>query len=721
VRLFEIAAIVASAVNLALAVFVFRQGSRSQLHRAYALWGVGVALWNGSAFFCYRNISPEAALLAVKVVQLGIIIAPVGVFQLAYIVCQEKLPTWFIRVIYLLHGLFVLSLFTPWFVSGVRATPYGYWAVPGPLFWFYMLSYCTLTVTPMVKLYVAQKKSEWMQRVRLRSLLAGIVLLWIAGSNDLLPILGTDRYPFIDVPFYPLGSLAAVIYVTIVGYSALQHQLLDVQVALGRIAAHFVRLGFVLLIGVCLLLVMWAVAPTPFSQYAFFSALLVLAVTTAIASVFFPRLFGSGAEQLERRILGDRFEYHDRMRDFIASMHWYHDTGKLLGDLDILLVKAIGVRSYEIILMDETSHVFTLFRSFPARPLSELPELHHDSPVFKVCRQQDSEYLAINPAYSAPGLEGLEKDAIAQLKQFDAHLCFPFFFEEEPFGLLVVGGKANKAPYTATDLALMTSLAKNLSVMINQIRLKNQIIHAQELELLGRMSRGMAHDLNNLLTPVWTLLQLASEGASTDPLNDELLPVALRNITTMRAYIREALFYSENLRPDFQLGRLDVLIANAVATVKGKLERTQVNIAVDTPGEVLVEMDEVLIQRTISNILSNAIDASPPLSTIRVELVRLIKTEANREWLRVRIIDNGSGIKPENLNRIFTPYFTTKDRGDKDRGFGLGLAICRKIVHLHGGSLNVASQLKKGTTVQIDLPSRQNRPASVVASAERHS
>ena len=68
------------------------------------------------------------------------------------------------------------------------------------------------------------------------------------------------------------------------------------------------------------------------------------------------------------------------------------------------------------------------------------------------------------------------------------------------------------------------------------------------------------------------------------------------------------------------------------------------------------------------------------------------------------------------LKRILKPYFTTKDRGDETRGFGLGLAICRQIVHLHGGNLNIASEERKGTTVQVDLPSRQiNRHAPAVA------
>jgi two-component system CheB/CheR fusion protein len=191
-----------------------------------------------------------------------------------------------------------------------------------------------------------------------------------------------------------------------------------------------------------------------------------------------------------------------------------------------------------------------------------------------------------------------------------------------------------------------------------------------------------------------------------EALDGELLEVALRNIKTVRAYIREALFFSQHLRPDLQLGRLDVVVHQAVEVAHTNRKK-EVDIIATTPGEVLVEMDEVLVQRLLANLISNAVDATPAHSEIRVELERLAKSEGARDWLRIRVIDQGEGIPKENLERVLTPYFTTKNRGDEARGFGLGLAICRKIVALHGGKLSISSELRKGTTVQIDLPSRQ--------------
>jgi signal transduction histidine kinase len=343
--------------------------------------------------------------------------------------------------------------------------------------------------------------------------------------------------------------------------------------------------------------------------------------------------------------------------------------------------------------------------------MQAIPELSSNSPIFRFFEKTGVEYLAYNLVYGVPDAVELEKQARELLNFFKAEFCLPFMAEEEPFGLLMLGPKADDEPYTATDITLMVALVRNLSLIINQLRLKSQVLHAQELELLGRMSRGMAHDLNNLVTPIRTLLQLMNEGVSAEDLRDELLPVALRSIETMREYVREALFFSENARPDFRLGRLDVLLAEAVDITAPRRAPKNINIAIETPGEVLIEMDKSLVQRMVTNVIANAVDASPPFSTIRVELVRLLKTEAQRDWLRIRIIDQGEGIKPEDMSRIFTPYFTTKDRGDQTRGFGLGLSICRKVVQLHNGYLNVFSELKKGTTVQIDLPDRQTKPA----------
>ncbi len=708
-------------VNLLLGIFVFTVNPRAAINRVFFVWALAIALWNGAGSVLLMDVGHDTGLFCARFLQFGVIFIPVLLFHLSMLVAQVRVGRW-IWALYLVFAGFAISNLTPFFIKDARILGHsGWYAIAGPGFTMFSTPFTAMLVTSIILLWRKRKTLPAMHRTRLNALIWPQTLLVVFGTNDILPILGVDKYPFTNAYVYPYGSLAAIFYGIIVSYAVLQHQLLNIQVSLSRIVAVMIRFSFLFLIGLALMLTMWLAAPAKFNVVSFSSALVALMVSGGIATIFFPRLFGSGGERLERRILGDRFEYHDQIRGFISSMQWYTDTNLLLSDLDDLLVKTVRVGNYRMILLDETSRAYSLFRSYPEEPPHQYPELHNDTPIFQYFDDTKAEILAINLTYGTQRSSRHEAPARKQVEHFNAEFCFPFSFEDQPFGLLLLGPKANRDPYTVTDITLLISLVKHLSLVINQIRLKNQILHTQELELLGRMSRGMAHDLNNLLTPVLTFLQLASEGASLEDLNESLLPVAMRNLTTMRSYIREALFYSENLRPDFQLGRLDMLITHSVDVVRAKFEARRVNVVTATPGEVLVEMDEVLIQRTVANIISNAVDASAENSTIRVELVRLIKTEVGREWLRVRVIDTGEGIRPEDLSRIFTPYFTTKNRGDEDRGFGLGLAICRKIIHLHGGNLTVTSKLKKGTTVQIDLPSRQQKPEAAVSAVSLRS
>ena len=92
--------------------------------------------------------------------------------------------------------------------------------------------------------------------------------------------------------------------------------------------------------------------------------------------------------------------------------------------------------------------------------------------------------------------------------------------------------------------------------------------------------------------------------------DDELLPVAARNVSTMRAYIREALFFSENLRPDIQPAHLDTLVRQAVEVARDARHKP-VEIITTLPTETAIEADGILIQRLIANLITNAIDASP--------------------------------------------------------------------------------------------------------------
>ncbi len=701
-KFLALAPLLGAICNFLLSIFVLASDRKSPLNQIFFLWGISITVWNAGTFALFSTTSQADAAVWAHWLFYGVIFIPITLFHLSLRIAQIEIGKYIFALYAFQAGLAVLNT-TGHFIHGVRYVGYAWYAIAGPGFWIYSCT-LSLTVVSVIILTVRRRHLPALQQKRLNGLILAQALLVFFGMNDILPILGVDQYPGTDLPIYPYGSIAAVFYGIIVGYSVLQHQLLDVQVTLGRIAAHLVRFLFLFLIGLALQLTLTALVPGNIPTAYFVGSLAVLIVSTLIASLLFPRLLGSHAERLERSFLGDRFEYQDRVRTFIENMTWYNDVDDLMNDLHDLLTRTFKLASYKIILRDETDLGFTLVRAHPEQPTARLPQLRAQSAVFQYFEWGKAEYLGVSANYSRAAASVLERQAREPLLEFDSEFCFPLTSENTPFGLVLVGPKISQEPYTATDINLLVAIVKSMSLIVNQIRLKTQILHAQELDLLGKMSRGMAHDLNNLLTPVWTLLQLSLEDGG-NALDEELLPVALRNVKTMRAYIKEALFFSENLRPDLQLGRLDLVVRQAIEVARAGRPK-EVEITAITPEEVTIDMDEVLIQRLLANLISNAIDASPAGGTVQVVLERLPKVDSVREWLRVRVIDHGEGIPKENLSRILTPYFTTKNRGDENRGFGLGLAICRKIVTLHGGNLAIRSQIRKGTTVQVDLPSR---------------
>jgi len=698
----------AAGVNLALVLFILTRGTRSTLHRVFAIWGCSIVVWNVGTACMFSARNPQQALIWARFLHFGVVFLPVSLFHLCLLITQVSRPR-LVKAVYAFAFCMAALNCAGLLVSGVHDVGYAYYSVGGPFYFVFVAGYTGLTWATMLMLFLRGRKAPPFLKSRINSMLWANGILIACGNNDILPIMGIYHYPFTNIQIFPFGSLAAIVYGLLVSHSTLQHQLLDVQVVIGRFVAHAIRLLFMWLIGLVLLVSIWVLFPAEFSASSFIAAFCVLAISSAVASLLFPRLFGSGSDTWERRFLGDRFEYHDQIRAFIPAIPQHADIDTLLDSLHELLTKVVRVRNYRLILRSEDSRALATARSYPEHLAPALPGLTSESPVFRFFERTGAEYVGSKLLLALPGATDIERQTRESLIQYDAEFCLPLATDLDIFGLLLLGQKADDSPYTATDLSLLCTLTKQLSLFINQHRLKNQLLHAQEVELLGRMSRGMAHDMNNLVTPVQTLLQLIAEGIPTDDLRDELLPLATRSIDTLREYIREALFFSENSRADFKLGRLDMVLAEAVDIVSQRCEQKGIRMIFTPPPEAVVEMDKSLIKRTVSNVLGNAIDASSSGTEIRAELVRLEKTEPDREWYRIRIVDQGEGIPADNLQRIFTPYFTTKNRGDEQRGFGLGLSICRKVVQIHGGSLKITSQPKLGTTVFIDLPDHQLR------------
>lgn len=271
-----------------------------------------------------------------------------------------------------------------------------------------------------------------------------------------------------------------------------------------------------------------------------------------------------------------------------------------------------------------------------------------------------------------------------------------------PSLIIALGVRADEAPFTYPEVERLQLLAALLDNLLARARRVTHAALQARLEYLAVASRGLAHDLKNLITPVSSYLVHTEGLFARNSSAGEVHAAAQRSADVMSDYVRENLFFSEKLTPrleDFEVGKLLEQVRE-VSQASAGVRNVTVQVA-DSCREHFVA-DRVLLQRMLVNLVSNAIDASAPAGIITVSAA-----VTRPGWIRFEVSDQGSGIAPENLTRIFDPYFTTKEFGDELRGFGLGLTIAQKIVLLHNGQITVSSRSGVGTTFSIELPSAQ--------------
>lgn len=271
-----------------------------------------------------------------------------------------------------------------------------------------------------------------------------------------------------------------------------------------------------------------------------------------------------------------------------------------------------------------------------------------------------------------------------------------------PSLLVALGVKVNEWPFTYPEVPCLQNIAELMDNILTHTRLTIHAAQQAKLEHLAMMSRGLAHDLKNLITPVSSFLIHTDNRFPAESAEAEVHSAAKRSVRIMTDYVREALFFAERLSPRFERLDLGRVFHHVQEQLAPSAKRRGVGIALEITGIEPVTADAVLLQRLLANLVSNAIDASRPGQTIALSV-----RHERPGWVRLEVVDHGCGIASDNLARIFEPYFTTKEFGEDVRGFGLGLTICQKIVDLHRGTIAVWSEPGRGATFTIDLPTAQ--------------
>jgi len=252
------------------------------------------------------------------------------------------------------------------------------------------------------------------------------------------------------------------------------------------------------------------------------------------------------------------------------------------------------------------------------------------------------------------------------------------------------------------DLSEKNATLAQLNRLLNDMRLDNA--SKVRLATLGQLAAQLAHEIGTPLSSVSGHVQLALRERELPPALRERLDVSAREIERISKIVRDYLDSTRPLEPERHPTALPRLLEEAVEIVQGVAPAKQARVTWKvTPGIGDVITDPGLLRQIVVNLLSNALDAVDLNGRVDVEARPVTDDD-----ILITVSDTGNGIPPDDLRRIFEPFYTTKGRG---KGTGLGLAICRQLTAALGGAISVESESGKGSTFFIRLP-RQGPPVA---------
>jgi signal transduction histidine kinase len=232
------------------------------------------------------------------------------------------------------------------------------------------------------------------------------------------------------------------------------------------------------------------------------------------------------------------------------------------------------------------------------------------------------------------------------------------------------------------------------------------------LATLGQLAAQLAHEIGTPLSSVSGHVQLALLQRDLQPALRERLEVSAREVERISKIVRDYLDSTRPLEPERQPTQLPKLLEEAVELVRGTEPTRRATLECDVdPNLGSVVTDPGLLRQIVVNLLSNALDALP--GNDGAGRVTVSATAEDTDVL-ITVTDTGHGISPDDLRRIFEPFYTTKGRG---KGTGLGLAICRQLTAALGGSISVQSQPGKGSTFYVRIPREGGAPTTTTSSS----
>ena len=292
-------------------------------------------------------------------------------------------------------------------------------------------------------------------------------------------------------------------------------------------------------------------------------------------------------------------------------------------------------------------------------------------------------------------------------------ICVPMKGRHETHGVLFLDTMTNIKELAATGredavgkltedhLALAIAIAHQAALAVEETRYHHALVNSERLAAIGQTIAALSHHIKNIMQGIFFGSDMVRSGLADN--DDNILrkgwKLVEKNQGKIHDLVMDMLSFSKEREPSIEMSDLNEVIQDVVDLVRGRAQQMGVNLEVRLAAQLPpVPCDPDGIHKAVLNIISNALDAVDGREDLYVGVQSLL--EPDGEWVRVVVVDRGTGIEPDNINDIFRPFVSTKG----SRGTGLGLPVSRKIFREHGGDITVESIIGKGSKFIMRLP-----------------
>jgi len=710
---------------LGLAVLAVIRGHRTKVNILFFITCMLGSFLYIDILFAFNLKSSEMALTISRIDHFFVIyLFPVYIhFFHSYLNISGK--KWLIRAAYGFAFILMWFIPTPLYIESMQKHTFGLFAKAGVLYPLFGIGGLCVTIIVLRLIFQAiQNEKSSAQKNRLKYVFAGFGLMGLMNGLNVLPIMGYPIYPPGNFSFIPLFIFAIGLF---------KHDLLDMGILIKKSLIYSLITALI----TCLYALVITFTNRLFTNFDFSDSIFVHMLFFLLIAFAIGPLKAKIQSVIDNLFSKGKYNYQKIIKNvshMIASVLNLDEIAKHLMDT---VVNVMKVDYCALFLCDSPDSGFRCFEAqgkyskqacsvsisnndFMTRYLKK-----HRQPLIK------KKLIKLSDEDNISGI-------ISDMNMLCAETVLPMIFEKKLNGFIVLGEKLSGDLFTPEDMDLLETLAsqsalavenadsykviddlnKNLEKKVEQRtlalqaalsekeRTQEQLIRSESLAAIGQLVAGTAHELNNPLASVTSLIQSTIEDLSQlgrqIPLEKEIiddLKFADKELHRARSIVASLLGLSRQTQTYSEAVNLNLVIQDALRILYNQYKGRGIEIIENYDRNLPdIQGNFANLGQVALNIIKNGLQAVEG----KKGLISL-STHFNKDTGHVvfECEDNGAGISQSQRQDIFKPFFTTKEVG---RGTGLGLYICHEIIQKHGGTIGVEDSEKQGTRFIVRLP-----------------